>query len=312
MLICSEGASDHPDVVPVREIRVSGAVLAGGRSRRMGRDKATILLNGRSAAHRAAEVLWAAGCDPVVQIGGDVSTGLEVIGDDRPGQGPLAAIATAMDAHPETWIVTVACDLVALQPGIVRALIDAASSPEVDVVVARTSRVEPLCSLWKPRPCRGAIDAMLASGERSVHAALDVLRVQEVSVRGDLLLNANTPEVLLGPATFATMISQWSVDEVASRLENGEGLRLVDVRELDEYVAGHVPGARHLPLSELTERVRELDGEGPLAILCQSGSRSLMACEFAASQGIAATNVTGGTRAWIMSGRGVVEGTTPE
>lgn len=105
----------------------------------------------------------------------------------------------------------------------------------------------------------------------------------------------------------SAMIPQIDIDGLAVVVEAGP-VRLVDVREPDEFASGHVPGAVSIPLSELSDRVDELRGDGDLYMICAAGSRSQMACEFAASLGIDTINVDGGTSAWVRSGRDVVIG----
>lgn len=90
------------------------------------------------------------------------------------------------------------------------------------------------------------------------------------------------------------------MDELAANLENGAVL--VDVREADELLAVRVPGVRHIPLGELMDRCDEIP-EGELFIICRSGARSRTACEQLGSIGRRATNVAGGTIAWVRSGR---------
>lgn len=71
---------------------------------------------------------------------------------------------------------------------------------------------------------------------------------------------------------------------------------LIDVREEDEYLEGHVPTAINIPLSVLDQRYSEIKEESN--IICQSGMRSIRACQFLQAQGVEVTNVTGGTLAW--------------
>ena len=77
-----------------------GAVLCGGASRRMGVDKAAVEVDGTPMARRVGDVLAAAGCSPVIAIGGDPTAlghlGLDVVDDGFPGQGPLGGILTAL------------------------------------------------------------------------------------------------------------------------------------------------------------------------------------------------------------------------
>jgi len=98
-----------------------------------------------------------------------------------------------------------------------------------------------------------------------------------------------------------------SVDELAEAL--AAGARLVDVRELDEYVGGHVAGAVHVPLATVPDNTEAFVGEGPCYVICALGGRSMRACQYLAQYDIEAINVAGGTQGWINSGRPVVGGT---
>jgi rhodanese-related sulfurtransferase len=91
----------------------------------------------------------------------------------------------------------------------------------------------------------------------------------------------------------------------------GEGALLVDVREDDEYVEAHVPGALHVPLATVPERLGELPDDAPFFVVCAVGGRSARAVEFLRARGLDATNVAGGTNAWVDSGRPVTTGTEP-
>ena len=99
------------------------------------------------------------------------------------------------------------------------------------------------------------------------------------------------------------------IDQVSESITAGS--RLIDVRETDEYVAGHVPGAESWPLSGLAESFERLGNTDSLVIICRSGGRSAQACDFLAERGFDVSNVEGGTMAWAMSGRDLVEGSSP-
>jgi rhodanese-related sulfurtransferase len=85
---------------------------------------------------------------------------------------------------------------------------------------------------------------------------------------------------------------------------------VIDVREPDEYTAGHVPGATLIPLATVPDRLSDLPA-GDVLVICRSGGRSKRAAEFLAANGVQATNVAGGTLAWMRSGRGVTKGDEP-
>ncbi|WP_219416634.1 rhodanese-like domain-containing protein [Pseudonocardia nigra] len=81
---------------------------------------------------------------------------------------------------------------------------------------------------------------------------------------------------------------------------------LLDVREADEWAAGHAPGARHLPMSELPGRMDEIPEDDPLFVVCRSGGRSARVVAYLAGQGYPAVNVDGGMQSWAAQGRDVV------
>jgi len=87
-----------------------------------------------------------------------------------------------------------------------------------------------------------------------------------------------------------------------------DGATLVDVREVAEYAEGRVPGAALLPMSQMSTRVGELDPSAAVYVICASGNRSAAMCDFLTATGLDVVNVTGGTNAWIRSGRPVETG----
>ncbi|MGT2959015.1 rhodanese [Streptococcus bovimastitidis] len=91
-----------------------------------------------------------------------------------------------------------------------------------------------------------------------------------------------------------------SIQELANLLADSK-LHLIDVREVDEYQAGHVPSAVNLPLSSLANNYTELSKGETLHIICQSGGRSVRACDFLEANGYDVINVEGGTGAWTDS-----------
>lgn len=78
---------------------------------------------------------------------------------------------------------------------------------------------------------------------------------------------------------------------------------VLDVREDDEWRAGHIEGATHVPLADLPARVDEITADKRVLVVCRSGGRSAQATGFLRSQGRNAVNVDGGMRAWQAAGR---------
>lgn len=78
---------------------------------------------------------------------------------------------------------------------------------------------------------------------------------------------------------------------------------LLDVREDEEWQAGHAPGAVHVPLTELSTRLDELDLDRTVHVICRSGARSAQAVAWLNENGADAVNVAGGMNAWARNGR---------
>src|ERR1700694_3724475 len=89
---------------------------------------------------------------------------------------------------------------------------------------------------------------------------------------------------------------------------HGADAAVVDVRNPDEYEAGHVAGAKLIPLPELGQRVDEIPAGRPLYVICAVGGRSMTATVALVEAGFDAVSVAGGTKGWIASGRSVVTG----
>jgi rhodanese-related sulfurtransferase len=85
-----------------------------------------------------------------------------------------------------------------------------------------------------------------------------------------------------------------------------DGTLLLDVREQDEWDAGHAPDARHIPMSELAGRLGELPNDQDVYVICRSGGRSARVTAYLNGNGWDATNVDGGMQAWDAAGRKLV------
>ena len=81
--------------------------------------------------------------------------------------------------------------------------------------------------------------------------------------------------------------------------------QVLDVREDDEWEAGHLPGALHVPLAQVPQRLAELPA-GQLHVVCRGGGRSQRAAEWLQGHGYDAVNVEGGMQAWAASGGAMV------
>jgi rhodanese-related sulfurtransferase len=96
-----------------------------------------------------------------------------------------------------------------------------------------------------------------------------------------------------------------SAAEAKEKMDSGD-VQVIDVRTPGEFAGGHVPGALNIPHMSIIARKAELEPDKELVFICQMGSRSALACEFAAAVGFKELyNVEGGTEAWLKAGYAV-------
>jgi molybdenum cofactor guanylyltransferase len=196
---------------------VSGVILAGGQSRRMGRDKAFIVWQGRPLIERTISVLGEV-CDEVLIVADEAlrfaHLNIAVQPDTLRGAGPLSGLHAGLRAMSKELGVVVAVDMPLLNADLLRALVDAAAGFDAVVplsanvstreALARSKNVHPLHAVYR-RTCLPANEATLERGERRVSAFLAEVRVRYFSVsemrRIDpqlrSLVNVNTPEELV-------------------------------------------------------------------------------------------------------------------
>ena len=89
---------------------------------------------------------------------------------------------------------------------------------------------------------------------------------------------------------------------------------MLDVREPEEWVNGHIEGATHVPLGEVQQRLAEVPTDGQVLVVCKAGGRSAQAAGFLLENGLDAVNFDGGMGAWEAAGRPMVSenGETPK
>lgn len=182
-----------------------GAILTGGESRRMGRDKATLTIGGIPMALRIARAI-APALDQVVAVGRPApelaAAGLEVIADRHPGQGPLGGILTAFAWSPAPLAVVVACDLIDLDRSTVEVLVRALEDDST-LAVATAARepgdAQPLCAAWRIDVAAPVLTTAFEAGERSIRRAwADLARIC-VPVLADRVRNVNAPTDVPSP-----------------------------------------------------------------------------------------------------------------
>jgi len=97
------------------------------------------------------------------------------------------------------------------------------------------------------------------------------------------------------------MISEISPQALKTRLNQGEAIVLLDVREDEEVAIVHLPGAIHIPMGEVPGRLHELDPDKEIVVYCHHGVRSLRVAQFLAQRDFAnVVNLAGGIDAWAI------------
>jgi len=185
------------------DLTLSGVALAGGRSARLGRDKALLELEGQTLVARVLDVLAYLTDDLIVVS--SLSPQLfppqaRVVADRYVGAGVLAGVHAGLLAARGELAITVACDMPFLNLDLLRHLISLAE--EADVVVPRWADVEPLHAVYRPATCLGPVERALAHGKRriiSFYPKVSVRYVEQAEItrfdpQGLSFFNVNTLE----------------------------------------------------------------------------------------------------------------------
>ena len=183
---------------------LAGVVLCGGRSSRMGFDKATVRFEGETLLHRALARLDTV-CDPVMVAPGDRAltlSGRASVPDAAPDSGPLGGLVMALRASPHRLLAVVAVDLPWVDPDLISLLAD--SIGDHDVAVCETSHgIEPLHAVYATSILPAA-EAALRSDDRSLRHLIARSNARYLSegewraagISDAFTRNVNTPEDL--------------------------------------------------------------------------------------------------------------------
>ena len=174
----------------------AGFVLTGGRSSRMGRDKALLPIEGSVLVERTAERVRAA-AGSVILIGAPERyshLGLPVAADLVEDAGPIGGLYTALKIDRAEWNLLVACDMPSLTAKFLRELLDAARQCGSACLVPQTeSGLHPLCAVYH-RCAEGAVESAIEHKRFKMHDLLKVLKAVSFPVAdASMLENVNTP-----------------------------------------------------------------------------------------------------------------------
>ena len=171
--------------MPATAAPLAAAVLAGGASRRMGRDKATMPVGGAELARQAIAAA-ARLAEPVVVVAPEghpaaalaPAAGAGWVAD--PGRGPLEALVSALRAVDAPWLLLLAADHPLLLPALLDLLLAGREGFEA-VACRRGPRLEPLVAVYQRAAALAAAEAMLAAGaDRSLRGLLGALRTRVI------------------------------------------------------------------------------------------------------------------------------------
>ena len=169
----------------VHPLPVSGIVLAGGKSSRLGRDKALEVLDKESLVKQvisrlstlSSEIIVAVAPEQVVSFA-RTQPAIRVVADLYPGKGPLAGICTGLSAANTPYSIVVACDMPFLNQFLLRYLVEL--SPAFDIVVPRVEgKSEPLHAVYS-RDCLAPIEHMLQQDRLRASDLLQLVKVRYV------------------------------------------------------------------------------------------------------------------------------------
>jgi molybdenum cofactor guanylyltransferase len=160
---------------------LTGAILAGGKSVRYGRNKAVERFRGERMIDRALQSMRPY-CDPLLVVANDLApyygVSAHLLLDIQPRQGPLGGILTALFYSPHDWVLVRATDMPFLVPELLEALLDRREGHDV-VVPLTGDHYEPLSALYR-RSCLPAVGQLLAGGHRQVIAFYQKVKVNAV------------------------------------------------------------------------------------------------------------------------------------
>ena len=189
---------------------MEGFILVGGKSSRMGTDKAGLFIGGSTMLERAAGALAAIAVDRISVVGGEAGehSNFRFVSDlgfstrSNKRAGPMIGVHAAIAAAASEWIAVLACDLPFVSGELLQLLADV-DRDGCDAVVPLQSDgiAQPLCALYRCEPCRSVTERLIKRGElsmRSLIAAIDTRFVpftdlERLDNSENLFLNVNDP-----------------------------------------------------------------------------------------------------------------------
>ena len=186
---------------------MAGLILAGGRSRRYGRDKAFEELNGKPLIEYVIEALGPAASSLFLVVGSlDNFKGfngrLTLVTDEVPGMGPLGGLYAGLKASPDDYSIVAPCDSPFIDTALVKHMLKTAAEAGVDALVPRYEGRDHTVNAVYSKTCLPAIESSLFDGHFRIASIFDKLKVEYIEddtinrfTGGSLsFFNVNTPE----------------------------------------------------------------------------------------------------------------------
>jgi molybdopterin-guanine dinucleotide biosynthesis protein A len=204
------------------------AILAGGKSQRMGQDKAIMPFRGEALVRRVLDRLAGLAAEVIVIAPGSqeyLSLGLRIVADLILGRGPLGGLYTALFAASHPVVAAVACDMPFVSAELLTHQRDILFADNMDVVVPSSERgLEPLHAIYRRETCLPAVREALAAGEQRLISWFPLVKVRILSPeetnpfdpRGLMFLNINTPDEL-------TQAEKLAGENIPPTTDNGVG-----------------------------------------------------------------------------------------
>ncbi|HKO45027.1 MAG TPA: molybdenum cofactor guanylyltransferase [Pyrinomonadaceae bacterium] len=181
---------------------IDGFILSGGQSRRMGRDKCELTLNGRTFVERISDQM--APVTSSIKVVGRLApqSTLSHVADVYPGWGALGGVHAALANCSSEWALVVACDFPFVTTDLFARMAELGSDSDAAAPVQADGVPQPLCTLYRVEPCLAQAEQLIKSGERKPIALLQSVRTrwmafdELVDLEGSesFFYNINTPE----------------------------------------------------------------------------------------------------------------------
>ena len=192
------------------KIKVTGIVLAGGRSRRMGEDKSLMKLNGKSLVEYSIDALKHL-CDKVIVSSNNPHyefTGCEVWPDELPDQAPIIGIYSSLKRSETETNIFLSCDIPLMSTSMIGYLLAKSENHDITVPIHDNGQIEPLCGIYK-KSSAGILKEFIDRGNYRLSECLSSASAHFVPV--DFQIPCNTPNLFLNintPDDFGFLITE--------------------------------------------------------------------------------------------------------